>query len=151
MSAEWYADGLRFECTQCGACCTGPPGYVNFTEAEGRAIAARLGVSYDEFLARYTVDHGSTRSLDEVKTRHGYDCVFLDRVRMPGKAVCSLYGDRPLQCRTFPFWPENLKNASAWKRAAKECEGIGRGAFVPIEEIRIQRDAQHARDAAIRH
>ena len=24
----WYRDGLRFECTRCGACCTGAPGYV---------------------------------------------------------------------------------------------------------------------------
>ncbi|MEZ6209627.1 MAG: YkgJ family cysteine cluster protein [Phycisphaerales bacterium] len=151
MSGEWYEDGLRFECTQCGACCTGAPGYVNFSEAEGRAIAARLGVLFEEFLMRYTVDHGSLRSLAEVKTRHGYDCVFLDRATMPGKAVCTLYGDRPLQCRTFPFWPENLKSASAWKRAARECEGIGRGGFVAIEDIRIQRDAQQARDATIRH
>ena len=27
-SPEWYRDGLRFECTRCGACCTGAPGYV---------------------------------------------------------------------------------------------------------------------------
>ena len=24
----WYSEGLRFECTQCGACCSGEPGYV---------------------------------------------------------------------------------------------------------------------------
>ena len=24
----WYADGLRFTCTQCGNCCTGQPGFV---------------------------------------------------------------------------------------------------------------------------
>lgn len=151
MSGEWYERGLRFECTQCGACCTGPPGYVSFTEEEGRRIAARLGVSYESFLERYTVDHDSVRSLAEVRTVHGYDCVFLDRSGAAGKAVCSLYGDRPLQCRTFPFWPENLKSRGAWERAARECEGIGRGDFVPIEQIRIERDAQASRDAGIHH
>lgn len=150
MSGEWYEGGLRFECTQCGACCTGAPGYVTFTEQEGRAIAARLGVSYEEFLARYTVDHDAVRSLSEVKTEHGYDCVFLDRATVPGRAVCSLYEDRPLQCRTFPFWPEILRSAAAWKRAGRTCEGVGRGGFVAIEAIRIQRDAQAARDARVR-
>ena len=39
-----YADGLRFECTQCGNCCTGPPGRVWFSEEEGEAMAENLGV-----------------------------------------------------------------------------------------------------------
>ncbi|RMD61622.1 MAG: YkgJ family cysteine cluster protein, partial [Planctomycetota bacterium] len=43
--AEWYSAGLRFECTQCGACCTGSPGYVAFTEEEARGMASRLGLS----------------------------------------------------------------------------------------------------------
>ena len=30
----WYADGLRFECTQCGDCCSGEPGYVWVDEDE---------------------------------------------------------------------------------------------------------------------
>ncbi|MFM1805538.1 MAG: hypothetical protein RL136_2417, partial [Planctomycetota bacterium] len=29
--APWYAEGLRFECTQCGNCCSGGPGAVWFT------------------------------------------------------------------------------------------------------------------------
>ena len=29
-SGPWYADGLSFECTMCGNCCTGPPGAVWF-------------------------------------------------------------------------------------------------------------------------
>ncbi|MFM7740581.1 MAG: YkgJ family cysteine cluster protein, partial [Planctomycetota bacterium] len=30
MSAAepWYKDGLRFQCSQCGDCCTGGAGYV---------------------------------------------------------------------------------------------------------------------------
>ena len=30
-ASEWYAKGLRFTCTQCGNCCSGPPGTVAFT------------------------------------------------------------------------------------------------------------------------
>lgn len=140
---EWYAEGLQFECTMCGACCTGDPGVVRFSEAEAKRIAHRLGVAVSEFIARFT-HHigGGRRSLNEVETEHGFDCVFLDRKSMPGKAVCSLYEDRPLQCRTFPWWPENLKSPRTWNGVAKSCEGVGRGSLVPISEIRIQRDLQ---------
>ena len=30
----WYKDGLGFQCTQCGDCCTGAPGYVWINAAE---------------------------------------------------------------------------------------------------------------------
>ena len=36
----WYADGLQFECTQCGDCCTGAPGYVWVNKSEIEALAA---------------------------------------------------------------------------------------------------------------
>ncbi len=139
---EWYAEGLRFECTMCGACCTGPPGYVSFSDREARAIARRLGVTRAEFYREYAHKGRQGWSLNEVETDHGHDCVFLDRKTIPGKAVCSLYEDRPLQCRTFPWWPENLKDEKAWARTARSCEGVGRGAIVPIDEIRIVRDRQ---------
>lgn len=148
--SEWYRGGLRFECTMCGGCCTGAPGFVSFTSEEGRAIAHRLGISVEEFLERYTHElEDGRRSLNEVVTEHGHDCVFLDRDVLPGKAVCSLYEDRPLQCRTFPWWPENLRSKENWRRAGRACEGIGRGDVVRVEEIRISRDAQAARDAGV--
>ena len=50
---EWYAEGLQFECTLCGACCTGPPGLVEFTRAEGIRMARALGLTFREFLLRY--------------------------------------------------------------------------------------------------
>ena len=140
---EWYADGLQFECTMCGACCTGAPGVVRFSESEAKGIAKRLRITVAEFLERFT-HHigGGRRSLNEVETEYGFDCVFLDRTTMPGKAVCSLYEDRPLQCRTFPWWPENLKSPRTWNSVARSCEGVGHGPMVPISEIRIQRDRQ---------
>ena len=139
---EWYADGLRFECTCCGACCTGPPGFVLFTDEEATAMAARLGISVPEFLERYTHETAEGRSLQERLTHEGYDCVFLDRESVPDKAVCTLYEARPLQCRTFPWWPENLEHPRHWQRLARTCEGVGRGPLIPVEAIRIQRNAQ---------
>ena len=36
---EWYKDGLAFQCTQCGNCCTGPPGAVWFNDKEAEEMA----------------------------------------------------------------------------------------------------------------
>ena len=140
---EWYGDGLRFECTMCGACCTGPPGFVAFSDDDAKNMASALGMSLGRFLDTYTHDTGEPgvgRSLNEVETEHGYDCVFLDRETMPGKALCSIHEARPLQCRTFPWWPEHIKTPRAWQRLSRECEGVGRGPIVPVEQIRIERD-----------
>ena len=42
----WYADGLRFECSQCGDCCTGEPGYVWVDEAEITAMAVEMEMDF---------------------------------------------------------------------------------------------------------
>ena len=144
LPAQWYANGLRFTCTQCGNCCTGPPGYVWFTEDELVAMAEHVGLSEDDFMNCYARKVRGRRTLNEVKTRYGYDCVFLSRTE-EGQATCSLYSARPAQCRTWPFWPENLRTPSDWARAGRNCPGIdngngGAGRLYGIDQIRIQRD-----------
>lgn len=139
-TTEWYADGLRFDCTQCGNCCTGSPGYVMVSDEECAALATRLGLDLPTFLATHTREIRGMRSLVEHETEHGFDCVFLDRTSIPGKAVCGVYEDRPQQCRTWPFWPENLGHPRDWQRASRSCPGIDKGTLVPVESIRIQRD-----------
>ena len=39
MKGEWYHEGLRFECTQCGKCCSGAPGFVWVDDGEVAAMA----------------------------------------------------------------------------------------------------------------
>ena len=134
----WYADGLRFECTQCGNCCTGPPGAVWFDADEGKAMATALGVSEDEFSRRYARRmRGGRWSLIETRTDFGYDCVFLDRTTAPGRALCRVYKTRPSQCRTWPFWEENLESETDWENAKRltPCPGIDQGQLIPVEEI----------------
>ncbi len=142
---EWYAEGLRFSCTQCGNCCTGPTGFVWYTPDEAERIAAHLGISVAQFERRYARTVRGRRSLGENKTKFGYDCVFLTR-DADGKAGCSIYPVRPMQCRTWPFWPENLASPEHYLQAARTCPGMrrgleGEGTFVPIQQIRIRRDA----------
>jgi hypothetical protein len=139
---EWYAGGLRFTCTQCGNCCTGPPGTVWFTPQEARAIARRLGVREASFYASYARRVDGRWSLRERPGERGCDCVFLDRDSVPGKAICSIYQERPAQCRTWPFWPENLRSKRAWLTARRvtPCPGMDLGTLVPVECIRVLRD-----------
>ena len=48
----WYADGLRFTCSQCGNCCTGGPGYVWIDRDEIVKLAAYLKITPEETIER---------------------------------------------------------------------------------------------------
>jgi hypothetical protein len=116
----WYAEGLQFECTQCGNCCSGAPGYVWTTLDDMQRIADYLKQSFDDFTRTYVRRIGGRYSLTE---KANYDCSFLTRDAQ-GKAGCSIYPVRPMQCRTWPFWDDNLKAPNAWDRAASRCPGM---------------------------
>ena len=149
-SADWFKqDGLAFSCSMCGACCSGSTGSVRFTDQEAERMALKLGISVDDFMTKYTrrIGKGATSrsELKEIRVANSrsYDCVFLDRSAIPGKAICALYDARPLQCKTWPFWPEVLESPETWelaKRGAEGCPGIGKGSVIPYDEIVRQRD-----------
>lgn len=117
MTKPWYQNGLKFGCTECGKCCTGEPGYVWISQKEIEEMAQALNISVSEFIKQYTRQVNGELSLKEHPRT--YDCIFL---REGNK--CLLYKARPKQCRTFPFWPENLSSKQAWEETTKRCEGI---------------------------
>jgi len=124
----WYAGGLRFQCTQCGDCCSGAEGYVWVNQAEIDAMAARTGMTAAAFEKAYVKHVGIRRSLTE---RANGDCVLLD----PKTRKCTAYEERPRQCRTWPFWDSNLASPEAWAEAAEACPGCNKGNLVPLETI----------------
>jgi Fe-S-cluster containining protein len=126
----WYSEGLRFKCTECGKCCTGAPGFAWVNDEEIQAIADYLKMSVKDFGKRYLRFVRGRYALVEMKN---YDCVFLKDKK------CSIYPVRPNQCRTFPWWLQNLTSPEAWKEAASYCEGISNDApVVPLEVIESQ-------------
>lgn len=127
MSDPWYKDGLRFQCTRCGNCCTGPPGYVWVTPEEMAAIAEHRGESLDQIQALFTRLVGRRRSLKE---KANGDCVFYNR-----QEGCTIYPVRPRQCRTWPFWESNVVTRESWERTCQVCPGSGQGELIPAEEI----------------
>jgi Fe-S-cluster containining protein len=48
---------------------------------------------------------------------------------------CTIYPVRPHQCKTYPFWFENLRSNKKWKHVLRECPGIGCGPLYPREKI----------------
>jgi Fe-S-cluster containining protein len=127
MKEPWYADGLRFECTRCGNCCTGAPGHVWVNAEEIAAIAVHRGENVDETTALHTRQVGNRRSLRE---KANGDCVFFDRSK-----GCTVYPVRPRQCRTWPFWESNVVTPEAWERTCEICPGSGKGELISAEEI----------------
>jgi uncharacterized protein len=133
----WYSQGLAFECTSCGRCCSGPEeGYVWITPQEIAAAAAQLRVTTDEFMRRYTRRVGKGLSLIEKANR---DCIFLEAAA-DGTRRCMIYGVRPAQCQTWPFWPNNLSGQEAWSRAGQRCPGINRGRLWPPAHIEHEQE-----------
>jgi Fe-S-cluster containining protein len=130
----WYDKGLRFECTQCGACCKnhGDYAFVYLTEHDLREIPRFLGISRAEFVERYC-----TKDEDWVVLRMDEPaCAFLDEANR-----CKIYPVRPKQCASWPFWTENLER-STWEGPVKDCcPGIGKGEVTPAAEVeRIARE-----------
>ena len=124
----WYAEGVRFECTQSGDCCSGAEGYVWVNQAEIDSMAERVGLTPLDFEKSYVKRVGVRRSLKE---RQNGDCVLLDEETRK----CTAYEQRPRQCKTWPFWDSNLRSKKAWEEAAEACPGCNKGTVVPLETI----------------
>ncbi len=125
----WFATGLRFTCTQCGQCCTGSAGSVWVSQADIKRLAAFLDIPPGRFVRRYTRMVNGERIL--IDNAPSTDCVFLrDR-------TCTVYEGRPTQCRTYPWWLQNIQDEQSWREAADVCEGINHATafFVPLAEI----------------
>ena len=150
----WYKQGLNFTCTCCGNCCTGGPGYVWVSEEEIRRLAAHLQLSVEETMLRHCRTINGKISLNETKSVGGkYDCSFLREIKPPrgarngnvieqARRVCGIYEVRPLQCRTWPFWPENLESKADWQIETRKCPGMDTGTHYPVERIHELRDSK---------
>ena len=62
-NSPWYRDGLSFECTRCGACCTGAPGYVWVGDEEIRRLAEFRGETVEQFSKSFLRQVGGDISL----------------------------------------------------------------------------------------
>jgi Fe-S-cluster containining protein len=124
-----YEKGLQFECTRCGKCCTGFPGYVYLSEREITVIARHLMMEPSRFIKNYTKIvriFGEPRlSLIE---KEQFDCVFFNE-------GCLVYEIRPYQCSSYPFWRRHIVSLREWNKLGDFCPGINSGRLYSKEEI----------------
>ena len=122
----WWQEGVRFACQGSGKCCVsrGAYGFVYLTLEDRRRLAAHLGMPTWQFPRQHCAKTDGLFHLKET----GPECRFLRENR------CSVYEGRPTQCRTWPFWPENMP-ARAWTAIAAFCPGVGQGPTVRSGKI----------------
>jgi Fe-S-cluster containining protein len=127
LKKPFYTEGIRFECQGEGKCCVtrGRYSYVYLSFSDRRRLATHFGLSTTEFTVRYTEKEDGRYQLKDADK----DCPFFKNDR------CEVYPARPWQCRTWPFWPENM-NKTMWEReVVPYCPGVGKGRLYSAEEI----------------
>lgn len=98
---------IGFECTRCGRCCSGTPEdphTATVFPAEVRAIRQDRDLAW-EAVARpmpFGLTDGEGETFEwALQTDPSGDCAFLEGA--DGATQCTVYGDRPLICQTYPF------------------------------------------------
>ncbi len=135
-SAEpWWSKGVRFECQGSGRCCVsrGKYGFVYLNLPDRKRMAKALGLSTAEFTRKHCDKSDGWVYLKGPAK----DCQFLEGTR------CGVYEGRPMQCRTWPFWPENMTPKGWSVEVASYCPGVGKGPVVPAETIRAELELHH--------
>jgi Fe-S-cluster containining protein len=156
LSVATLADAIEsigFECTRCGACCKAVEGDDTDREDHTATVfpdeVRRLQDpgDYDWRDVARPMPYGLTEGADgpagetfewALRTDACGDCTFY-REDDDGTGACSVHGDRPLICRTYPFsvvlegddeTPLAQPMGAAVDREgavlAHECEGLGR-------------------------
>jgi uncharacterized protein len=121
----FFDKGLRFACLQCGGCCGGDPGTIFISGKEITVLADHLKVSQSQLIRKYLYPFKDSYSIREDDQGR---CLFFDN-------GCTIHPVRPHQCRTFPFWFDNLRSESRWRNITQQCPGIGQGRQYTREEI----------------
>ena len=105
------------------------------TEDDIARLAAYLKMTRKAFEARYVY---RTRNQQRLRVPRHAQCEFL---KADG---CSVHEAKPLQCRTFPFWPEIVGSVKSQRETAKWCPGMGKGELVNIQNARAQAEEMRA-------
>lgn len=121
---------IRFECQGSSNCCISREsyGYVYLSKKDILRLSKFKNLKSNIFLNLFCEQTNGFTHLKE-KNKNG-KCLFLN------KKKCSVYSARPTQCRTWPFWSENM-NAKTWDQdISKFCPGVGKGKIISPKKIK---------------
>jgi Fe-S-cluster containining protein len=128
--ASFYAQGLRFTCKRCSACCRYDAGFVYLSKTDLKKLVLHTKMDEESFKKTYcrrVADWRNKESLS-LKEKYNKDCIFWDN-------GCTVYEARPMQCVTFPFWENIIVSKKAWENAASGCPGMNKGVLHSEKEI----------------
>jgi uncharacterized protein len=100
-------------------------------------MAKHLDLDVRAFWLEFEVRHDSSSTQPVLVAKDGLGCPLLSKEK-----ICRVHSVKPMQCRSFPFWPELLDTASAWEYARQDCPGMDapEGRLYSADEIRKIRD-----------
>jgi len=129
MTKNIFSKGMRFQCQGSSNCCVsrGSYGFVYLSKKDIIRLAKHIDLSTKDYINLYC---DKTDGFIHFKERRkNGECQFLEKKR------CSIYATRPTQCRTWPFWGENMKT-KMWNDEIKSfCPGIGKGKVIQSSKI----------------
>jgi Fe-S-cluster containining protein len=127
VDRQFYANGLQFQCQGSGQCCRsrGEYAYVYLTKSDLDRLSQHMQMTIPAFIEKYCEETDGHVHLKEPCR----DCLFLDGAR------CRVYEARPVQCRTWPFWPSLMNKATWEKDVLSTCPGAGQGKLYSSQEI----------------
>jgi len=126
---KMFNKGIKFKCQGSSNCCIsrGSYGFVYLSKKDVIRVAKHLNTKLKLFKKKYCDYTNGYLHLKE--TNKNGNCQFLKYKK------CSIYKARPIQCRTWPFWGENM-NAKKWNsEIINFCPGIGKGNIVSFKKI----------------
>jgi len=131
MTTINYKEGIRFECQGSGKCCVSRDsyGFVYLSGNDLKRFSNYFKLSIKKFKEEYCqITDGFVHLIE--KTELNGNCIFLKDKK------CTVYTCRPSQCRTWPFWNENM-NAKVWNnKISINCPGIGKGKNIKYKIIK---------------
>ena len=124
-----YKLGIKFECQGSSNCCVSRNsyGFVYLSNKDIKKLSIFTKLSIKDFEKLYCEKTNEFIHLKE-KNKNG-NCLFLKEKR------CTVYKARPTQCRTWPFWGENMNQKKWNQELSKFCPGIGKGKIIMKKEI----------------
>ncbi|HNZ27627.1 MAG TPA: YkgJ family cysteine cluster protein [Spirochaetota bacterium] len=119
---------LDFSCQRCSNCCRLEPGAVFLTREDADNISRSLNLSLEDFLSRYCRElYKGNIPVVALKEKKNYDCILWND-------GCAVYNVRPVQCRTYPYWPYIAESQEYIDLEKRRCKGIGVKGNLTLEE-----------------
>jgi Fe-S-cluster containining protein len=111
------------------------PDTATATTAAITAVAAEPWICIKDQQTSESVDAGAD-------TSSGPACIFLDRTTNH----CQIYPVRPVQCRTYPFWPTVTASVASWNA---ECRRLETNANDSDSDSDMDSDSDSDRDSDV--